>query len=196
MVGTQMVTKGLNFENVTLVGVLSADQSLYASEYRAGERTFSLITQVIGRSGRFSKPGRAVIQTFTPENQTILQAARQDYDSFYDSEISLRRMTGSPPFSELYVLMATGEDEDAVLRCCEDIRREMLSLTRAIPQARILGPAPLAVARVNKTWRYRVTVSCPASKAIRAAVSQTLMVCNNNKKYRGVSVYADFDPLD
>jgi primosomal protein N' (replication factor Y) len=196
MVGTQMVTKGLNFENVTLVGVLSADQSLYASEYRAGERTFSLITQVIGRSGRFSKPGRAVIQTFTPENQTILQAARQDYDSFYDSEISLRRMTGSPPFSELYVLTATGEDEDAVLRCCEDIRREMLSLTRAIPQARILGPAPLTVARVNKTWRYRVTVSCPASKAIRAAVSQTLMVCNNNKKYRGVSVYADFDPLD
>jgi primosomal protein N' (replication factor Y) len=196
MVGTQMVTKGLNFENVTLVGVLSADQSLYASDYRAGERTFSLITQVIGRSGRFSKPGRAVIQTFTPENQTILQAAQQDYNSFYDAEISLRRMTGSPPFSELYVITATGQDENAVLRCCQDIRREMLMQTRAIPQARILGPAPLVVARVNKTWRYRVTVSCPASKAIRAAVSQTLMVCNNNKKYRGVSVYADFDPLD
>jgi primosomal protein N' (replication factor Y) len=196
LVGTQMVTKGLNFENVTLVGVLSADQSLYCSEYRAGERTFSLITQVIGRSGRFSKPGRAVIQTYTPENQIILQAAKQDYDSFYDAEIALRRMTGSPPFSELYVLTATGPSEDEVLRCCEDIRREMLAQTRAIPGARILGPAPLAVARVNNTWRYRVTVSCPAGKAIRAAVSQTLMACNNNKNYRGVSVYADFDPLD
>ncbi|MCD7749903.1 MAG: primosomal protein N', partial [Oscillospiraceae bacterium] len=92
LVGTQMVTKGLNFENVTLVGVLSADQSLYASQYRAGERTFSLITQVIGRSGRFSKPGRAVIQTFTPENQIIQQAAEQDYDSFYRDELSLRKL--------------------------------------------------------------------------------------------------------
>ena len=82
MVGTQMVTKGLNFENVTLVGVLSADQSLYAGDYRAGERTFSLITQVVGRSGRGEKPGRAVIQTYTPENETILQAANQDYEAF------------------------------------------------------------------------------------------------------------------
>ena len=85
MVGTQMVTKGLNFENVTLVGVISADQSLYAADYRAAERTFSLITQVVGRSGRFEKPGRAVIQTFTPSNEVICQAAAQDYESFYGS---------------------------------------------------------------------------------------------------------------
>ena len=85
MVGTQMVTKGLNFENVTLVGVISADQSLYAGDYRAGERTFSLITQVVGRSGRGAKPGRAVIQTFTPQNETILQVAQQDFDAFYTS---------------------------------------------------------------------------------------------------------------
>ena len=83
MVGTQMVTKGLNFENVTLVGVICADQGLYAGDYRASERTFSLITQVVGRSGRFEKPGRAVIQTYTPENETILPAARQDYERFY-----------------------------------------------------------------------------------------------------------------
>ena len=88
MVGTQMVTKGLNFENVTLVGVISADQSLYAGSFRAGERTFSLLTQVVGRSGRGSKPGRAIIQTFTPENETILQASRQDYEDFYESDNS------------------------------------------------------------------------------------------------------------
>ncbi|MCD7845910.1 MAG: primosomal protein N', partial [Oscillospiraceae bacterium] len=159
LVGTQMVTKGLNFENVTLVGVLSADQSLYASQYRAGERTFSLITQVIGRSGRFSKPGRAVIQTFTPENQIIQQAAQQDYDSFYRDELSLRRIAGTPPFSEMFVLTAAGEDEDAVLRCCRDIRRELLGLTETLSDVKVLCPAPMPVDRMNKSWRYRVTVS-------------------------------------
>ena len=196
LVGTQMVTKGLNFENVTLVGVLSADQSLYSSEYRAGERTFSLITQVIGRSGRFSKPGRAVIQTFTPENQIIRQAAAQDYDSFYESEIALRRMIGSPPFAELFVFTAAGESESAVLRCCRDIRQRMLRLLQGIPEAKVLGPAPLAIARVNNIWRYRVTVSAPEGSAVRNAVSQTLIAVNTDRQYPGVSVYADFNPLD
>lgn len=196
LVGTQMVTKGLNFENVTLVGVLNADQSLYSGDYRAGERTFSLVTQVIGRSGRFEKPGRAVIQTFTPDNQIIRCAAAQDYERFYADEIALRRLTGSPPFSDLYVLTATGEDEAAVLRCLGDVRGEMLRLTADVPGARVLGPAPLPIARVNKLWRYRVTVQCPEDKKVRAAVSWALMACNNNKAYRGVSVYADLDPLD
>ncbi|MBR2781152.1 MAG: primosomal protein N' [Eubacteriaceae bacterium] len=196
LVGTQMITKGLNFENVTLVGVLSADQSLYAADYRAGERTFSLITQVIGRSGRFEKPGRAVIQTFTPENQIIRQAAAQDYESFYEAEIGLRRVTGTPPFTDIFVLTAMGEDADAVQRCCVDVRSELMRLTRDIPEARVLGPAPLPVARVNRTWRYRVTLTCPEGKTVRPAVSRALMACNNNKKYRGVSLYADYNPLD
>lgn len=196
LVGTQMVTKGLNFENVTLVGVLSADQTLYSSEYRAGERTFSLITQVIGRSGRFSKPGRAVIQTFTPENQIICQASEQDYDSFYDGEIALRRMAGTPPFSEMYVLTATGEDENSVLRCCRDIKNHMLRLSQDIPDVRVLGPAPLPIAKVNNSWRYRVTVCGPESRTVRAAISDMLVFCNTDKQYRGVSVYADFNPLD
>jgi primosomal protein N'' len=196
MVGTQMVTKGLNFENVTLVGVLSADQSLYCGDYRAGERTFSLITQVIGRGGRFEKPGRAVIQTFTPQNQVIQEAAHQDYESFYRSEIEMRRLTGSPPFSDLYVLTASGEDEDTVRRCCADIGTFMLQELRTLSDARVLGPAPLPVAKVNNYWRYRVTVSCPASAAVRRTVGAALIACNNDKKYRGVSVYADFNPLD
>ena len=196
LVGTQMVTKGLNFENVTLVGVLNADQSLYNSEYRAGERTFSLITQVIGRSGRFEKPGRAVIQTYTPENQIIRQAAQQDYDSFYQGEIALRRLAGTPPFSDLFVLTATGADETAVLRCCGDLRAELVRLLHDEPEARVLGPAPLPIAKVMGAWRYRVTVCCPGSRAVRAAVDQALMLFNDTKRYRGVSVYADFDPLN
>lgn len=196
LVGTQMVTKGLNFENVTLVGVLSADQSLYSSDFRAGERTFSLITQVIGRSGRFEKPGRAVIQTFTPENQVIRQAAAQDYDSFYASEIGLRRVTGAPPFSEMYVLTAMGADETAVLRCCMDVRDELMRLAGSMPGARILGPAPLPIARMNRSWRYRVTMTCPESREAREAVSRALLVCNNSRRYRGVSLYADYNPLN
>ncbi len=196
LVGTQMVTKGLNFENVTLVGVLNADQSLYSSDYRAGERTFSLITQVIGRSGRFEKPGRAVIQTFTPENQIIRQAARQDYDSFYEGEIGLRRVAGSPPFADLFVLTAVGTDESAVIRCCGDIRAELSRLLREEPGAKVLGPAPLPVARVNNAWRYRVTVSCLSSRTVRAAVDRALMLFNDGKRYKGVSVYADLDPLN
>ena len=196
LVGTQMVTKGLNFENVTLVGVLSADQSLYSGDYRAGERTFSLITQVIGRSGRFEKSGRAVIQTFTPDNQTIRQAAAQDYESFYQAELTMRRLTGSPPFSEMYVLTAAGPSEAAVIRCCEAVKREMLRLLGSVPDTRVLGPAPLFVAKMNNIWRYRITVSSPDGKLLRSAVSSVLTVCNGNSAFRGVSLYADYDPSD
>ncbi len=195
MVGTQMVTKGLNFEDVTLVGVLSADQSLYAGDYRAAERSFSLITQVIGRSGRFQKPGRAIIQTFTPDNQVIRLAAQQDYEAFYSAELELRRYSGSPPFSDLFVLTVTGSDEAAVLRCCNDLRALLERETSGLENTAVLGPAPLPIARLNNTWRYRVTVRTQAAAAVRKMVSAALMACNNDKKYRGVSVYADFNPI-
>ncbi len=196
MVGTQMVTKGLNFENVTLVGVLTADQSLYAGDYRAAERSFSLITQVIGRSGRFEKPGRAIIQTYTPENQVIRLAARQDYEGFYRAELELRRYSGSPPFCDLFVLTAAGEDEAAVLRCCADLRLLLLQETAVLPETEVLGPAPMPIARLNKTWRYRVTIRSGSGPAVRRIVSAALLACNNDKKYKGVSVYADFNPLN
>ncbi len=195
LVGTQMVTKGLNFENVTLVGVLSADQSLYAGDLRAGERTFSLITQVIGRSGRFEKPGRAVIQTFTPENQIIRQAAAQDYDGFYESEIALRLVSGAPPFTALFVLTAAGKDETQVLRCCAAVRDRLLALSRSVPDVRVLGPAPPPVARVDGVWRYRVTVCSPEDAPARQVVARTLLDLNTGRDFPGVSLYADFDPV-
>ena len=196
LVGTQMVTKGLNFDNVTLVGVISADQSLYSGDYKAGERTFSLITQVVGRSGRGSRPGRAVIQTFTPENQTICQAAKQDYDSFYRSEIYLRSLQGLPPFSELYAVTASGVDEGAVLRCCTFVRDSLSRSLGGGEGVRVLGPAPLQVVRVNNRFRYRVTVSADDAGAVRSVISQLLNYCNTAKEYRGVSVYADIGPSD
>jgi primosomal protein N' (replication factor Y) len=196
MVGTQMVTKGLNFENVTLVGVISADQSLYSGDFRASERTFSLITQVVGRSGRGERPGRAVIQTFTPDNQVIRLAAAQDYDSFYNSEIKLREVQGCPPFAELYTITASGQDESVVLKCCAAVRSILTKELEGEPQSRVLGPAPLSVVRVNNRFRYRVTLACPGGKNFRELVSRIIYYCNTDKSFRGVSVYADNNPLD
>lgn len=195
MVGTQMVTKGLNFENVTLIGVLSADQSLYCGDYRSGERTFSLITQVVGRSGRGKKPGRAVIQTFTPQNEIIRLAAAQDYDGFYQSEIQLRRLQHTPPFADIISITASGAEESAVLKCCSDIRRILAASVRSRPDVSILGPAPLAVVKVNNRYRYRVNLCCRADKEIRELVSAVLIKLNSSGKYKGVSIFADNNPL-
>lgn len=196
MVGTQMVTKGLNFENVTLVGVISADQSLYAGDYRAGERTFSLITQVVGRGGRGEKPGRAVIQTYTPENETIQQAARQDYEAFYRAEIALRQIQNTPPFRDILTVTASGQDESQVIRACRFVRKRLEQILQGQPDWNLLGPTPLAVVRVNNRYRYRVHLSCKANAFIRRALAQVVVECNTEKQFKGVAVFADNDPVD
>ncbi len=196
MVGTQMVTKGLNFENVTLVGVICADQSLYSGDYRAGERTFSLITQVVGRSGRGEKAGRAVIQTFTPENQTIRQAAVQDYEEFYESEIELRALQNAPPVVERYTVTASGQNEEQVEWAMRYLF-DLLSLSaKEIPGTAVLGPAPLSVVKVNDRFRYRVNVTGKNGSAIRKMLSAAVIECSSDKRFRSVSIFADHDPTD
>ena len=195
MVGTQMVTKGLNFENVTLVGVISADQSLYAGDYRAGERTFSLITQVVGRSGRGQKPGRAVIQTYTPDNETIVQAASQDYQAFYEAEIGMRKLQHTPPFSELLSITASGLSEEHVFRACRLIR-ERLDTLLTDGSAEVLGPAPLAVVKVNNRFRYRVMIYGQANKGLRGVAAGVVMEFCRDKQFSDMAIYADNDPND
>ena len=196
MVGTQMVTKGLNFENVTLVGVISADQSLYAGDYRAGERAFSLMTQVVGRSGRGEKPGRAIIQTYTPENEIIRQAARQDYEAFYQSELELRRLQNTPPFTELMAITVSGAVEEHVVAACRHIKAWLESTAGKTGAALILGPSPLPVVRVNNRYRYRVTICGKSSTHLRSLIAQIVMECSRDKRFGDVSVFADNDPLD
>jgi primosomal protein N' (replication factor Y) len=196
MVGTQMVTKGLNFDTVTLVGVLSADQSLYAGNYKANERTFSLITQVVGRSGRGKLPGRAVIQTFTPENQVILRAARQDYEGFYQEEIKLRQVQNAPPFVDLISLNASGIEEDRVLLTCSAIKSILIRHLGNRETSNILGPAPLGIVRVNNRFRYRVLLACQFTRTIGQLISEILTYCNTEKTFKGVSVYADLNPSE
>jgi primosomal protein N' (replication factor Y) len=196
LLGTQMVAKGLDFENVTLVGVLSADQMLYISDFRAHERTFSLITQVVGRSGRGSKPGRAVIQTLTPQSEVIRLASLQDYDGFYEREIALRRLSESPPLCDLITLTVSGQEEAQVLKGCVFLRGALRAYLEDVENLKILGPAPAGIAKVNNRYRYRISVSCRSTKRVRDTIAHNIRLFLKDKQFRGLHVYADADPYE
>lgn len=200
LIGTQMVAKGLDFENVTLVGVIAADLSLYVDDYRASERTFSLLTQVVGRAGRGEKTGRAVIQTFTPENEVIESAAAQDYDRFYEQEANLRALRGCPPFQDLLVLTASGIEESQVLRLCIKLRRTLEGWLGQEPYKafglQLLGPAPATITKVNNRFRYKLTLIGKNSKHLRGLIAYLICATQKDKENRGVSVFADVNPLD
>ncbi|MCD7929450.1 MAG: primosomal protein N', partial [Clostridiales bacterium] len=200
LLGTQMVAKGLDFENVTLVGVLDADQSLYVSSYRAGERTFSLLTQVVGRAGRGSRAGRAIIQTFTPKNDIITCAARQDYDAFYESEILLRESRQTPPVRDLYQLTVSGPLEHHVLQSAHRLRTALLSWQSSREMAEhpfsLYGPAEAPVLRVMGRYRYRLTVVCKDHKKIREMLAFLLKAFQQDKFNRGIGVSVELNPMD
>jgi len=193
LLGTQMVTKGLDFENVTLVGVLSADLSLYMSDFRANEKTFSLITQVVGRSGRGDKQGRAVIQTFTPEHNVVSLASKQNYDGFYESEISLRTALGSPPIKDLTAINAVSTDENAVVTACTKLKSILGCYFKGESNVKLLGPAPANVSKVSNKYRYRLLISCENNKRVRETVAHVLREFARDKDSRNVTVFADSD---
>ena len=193
LVGTQMVAKGLDFENVTLVGVVLADQSLFVDDFRAGERTFSLLTQVVGRAGRGEKAGRALIQTFTPEHDVLRFSARQDYDSFYRTEIQLRRLRREPPFRDVFLITASGLNEGAVLRASVQFRQALEGALGQLDQEwQLLGPAPAAVAKINDRYRYRLTLTAQNSRALRQLLAALLRAAHQDRENRGL--YADLNP--
>ena len=195
LLGTQMVAKGLNFENVTLVGVLAADLSLYLDSYRAAERTFSLLTQVVGRAGRGSKDGRAVIQTFTPDNEVITSAAAQDYNAFYAGELRMRRARRYPPFADVFTLTVSGPEEGAVLRAAAGLRDAMRGAVRYPTPSNmgteILGPAPAPVVKVNNRYRYRVFWVGKNDHATREILSFYVRSFHQQKENRGMNLFVD-----
>lgn len=195
LLGTQMVAKGLDFENVTLVGVLDADMSLYIDHFRAAETTFSLITQVVGRAGRGQHPGRAVIQTMTPKNTVIDLASMQDYDSFYETEISLRKLRNCPPFMDMFSVGFSGFPEQAVMQSAAAFRRNLqLMLDRseyAGQDVHILGPAPESVYKVNNRFRYRLTLQCENTRSLRQLLAYLLREFLKDKSNRGVTAFVD-----
>lgn len=197
LLGTQMVAKGLNFPKVTLVGVLSADQTLYSEDYRSYERAFSLLTQVVGRSGRGILHGRAIIQTFTPENPIVQLSAAQNYEEFYKSEIEVRKAMLYPPYADICMIAVTSERED---RGAIAARRFLNLLCEIIKDGysdlpiRILGPSAASVFRVNNRYRYKIILKFRNCRRFRQMLSNVLISFGRDKDFNDVSVFADVNP--
>ncbi|HIT33551.1 MAG TPA: primosomal protein N' [Candidatus Faecousia intestinigallinarum] len=198
LLGTQMVAKGLNLPEVTLVGVLDGDMSLYSSSYRAAETTFNMLTQVVGRAGRGNVPGRAIIQTMTPRHPVIRLAASQDYSGFYALEQQLRRVQGFPPFGDNTEITFTGQEEARVLRAAAAFRDSLRSILRQETRETytLLGPAPCPVPKINFYFRYRLTLRCRMDKPLRQVIAHLLRQSAQDKQNRGVNVFADVNGLD
>lgn len=197
MVGTQMVAKGLDFPKVGLVGVLSADQSLYSDDYRSYETTFSLLTQVIGRAGRRQEQGLAVVQTYTPDNAVIALSAGQDYPGFYELEDLSRKTMHYPPYADLFLFGFSGLQEQKVRQAAN----KMLQLLRNAVTGEYtdlpviaLDPTPAAVVRVAGKYRYKMLVKARNTKRMRDMVRQLLHTLNSDPVTRGVTAYVDINP--
>ena len=195
LVGTQMVAKGLNFENVTLVGVLSIDQMLFNDDYKSGERAFDLITQVVGRSGRGKSPGKAFIQTAYSDSEIICLAKEQDYESFYNIEIDMRKQMVYPPFCDLCVIGVSGMNEYAVnnfavelLNKIKQVHSEDYSDLKII----VLGPVAPRVSKIGGKFRNRIIIKCRNDKKFREMISKVIK--DNDKNKNNISIYVDINP--
>ena len=192
-----MVAKGLDFENVTLVGVLSADQSLYSDDYRSNERTFDLLTQVVGRAGRGRFRGMALIQTHVPENTYLHLAAEQDYPRFFDTEIRFRRAMLYPPFSDILQIGFVGEKEPLVRDAAEFFSQRLReTFHREYPDLplRLLRASAASVSRVGGKYRYKIIIKYKNSKVFREVISSLLIAFSTEKKFSSVTAYADPNP--
>ena len=198
MVGTQMVAKGLDFPDVTLVGVISVDQQLYNDDFRSTERTFDLLTQVVGRSGRGEKSGRAVIQTLAPENAVIELAADQDYTEFYKTEIAIRKALVYPPFCDICVVGFSAPSENMVKTAAGYFFRmfkEKLQEKYPDEKVIVLGPVAPKLAKINNSFRERLIIKCRNSAHFRNLISECLKAFATNKYYsEKVTAFADMNP--
>lgn len=187
LIGTQMITKGLDFENVTLVGIIAADMSLNVDDYRATERTFDLITQVTGRAGRGEISGRAVIQTYNPENETIVCAANQDYDTFYNDEIELRKLLIYPPFCEFINFVFTSEDKETARKLGERFRKELVQTVNS-SEAIIYNLTEAPIFRINGKYRYRILIKTRYSKDLYTKIAEINKKMSSAKTKAQISI--------
>lgn len=196
MLGTQMVAKGLDFPNVTLVGIASADNELYNDDFRSSERTFDLITQVVGRAGRGKKKGRAVIQTVSPDNNILDIASRQDYISFFRQEMVMRKAMIYPPFCDICVIGFSSFSEGLSRDCAYSFFEMLKQYAENTPDQRliVLGPLSPRIAKINDCYRQRLIIKCKNTAEFRSMISSLLKKILSEKKYKNVGIYADMDP--
>ncbi len=194
LIGTQMVSKGLDFANVTLVGVISADTTLHINDFRSRERTFSMLEQVSGRAGRGAKKGRAVIQTYTPENEAVSLVKTHDYAAFYGSEIAQRRLMGYPPFTKIICVQFQGASETLVPRAAKYFYKQLGEMTLLKQKVQFLGPIPSAVSKIKNKYRWQLLIKCENDDELNPILKQAENACRKNKNYSSVSVVIDKNP--
>ncbi len=197
LIGTQMVAKGLNFPDVTLVGITSADKELYNNDYRSAERSFDLITQVVGRAGRGIKKGRAVIQTVNPDNHIIKIASKQDYKSFFNSEINIRKALIYPPYCDLCEINFQGLTQSLVSECAEKIFNNLVKLNEnefSDQKIIVLGPMAPRVSKINDYYRQRILIKCKNTVRFREMINILIKEILNDRAYKSILVYADMNP--
>lgn len=196
MLGTQMIGKGLDFPDVTLVGVLSMDKALYAGDFRSYERTFSLVTQVVGRSGRGDASGRAILQTSMPDHYVLRLAAQQAYPAFYAQEIALRRQLIFPPICDICVIGFTGAREADVRNAAQltsGLFREQIQKQQFSYPIWILEPVPCAYGRINGKYRYQLVMKCKNTKPYRDLIRTVLLAAGTDRRCARVHIYADMN---
>ena len=189
LLGTQMIAKGLDFPNVTLVGVISADTSLQVPDFRAAERTFQLIVQVAGRSGRGDLNGKVVVQTYQPQHYAIETALTQNYYSFLKREMHIRQELGYPPFGKLIRILVQGEDEKLVEKEIQEITAQ---IRRQNTRAKLLGPAPAPIDRIKNKYRYHLILKCDNAQHAMGLSYLCKKIIDNHKKVR---ISLDIDPI-
>ena len=196
MIGTQMVAKGLDFPNVTVVGIISADNELYNDDFRAAERTFDLITQVTGRAGRGDTPGTAFIQTVSPDSEIFSVAARQDYKRFFGNEIGIRRAMVYPPFCDICKVGFSADSEAKAFYTANLFFKSLIESNDASVGLRliVLGPLAPKVSKINNLYRQKLIIKCVNSSAFRTLISNTLKKITGLKECRDVNVYAVINP--
>jgi primosomal protein N' (replication factor Y) len=201
LIGTQMIVKGHDFPNVTLVGVLAADMSLHVSDYHAAERTFQLLTQAVGRAGRGENPGQAIIQTYDPGHYAIQTAKDQDYEAFYEQEIAYRKLMSYPPVWNMMVVHITGSDEKEVAQAASVIAKYLgtnisrnANARHNISRVLLVGPADATISRINDIYRKVVYMKADDYRALVALKDRLEAFTDKNTAFRGVAVQYDFNP--
>lgn len=194
LIGTQMVAKGLDFENVTLVGVITADTMLHINDFRSGERTFALLEQVSGRAGRGDKTGRAVIQTYTPEHEAVDLVKTHDYRAFYNSEIEERRLMWYPPFSKIVSVQLQGGSETLVAQAAKYFVKEVGNLSELNQKIQILGPIPAYISKIKNKYRWQIIFKCEDDDELGEKLRDAETACRENKNYSEISVVIDKTP--
>lgn len=198
LIGTQMISKGFNFPNVTLVGILMADQYLYSGDFRGSEKTFSLITQTIGRAGRYAPGGKAIIQTFSPENSVLNFAANQDYEAFYEEEIALRKLMLTPPFADICLVSFKAVSKNLAFDACKIFFEKLVLLSKEkysdLP-LRIFPPASASIEKVANHYRFKIIIKCRSTRRFRSMINEAMMSFKPLKEFKNVSIIADINPL-